>query len=74
MTILFGAIAGVLGMLAVNGLPRPHHPLFGVPAFARASRDGFFLCIEASDEKFAEVETRELLHRAGAKEVYDVPR
>lgn len=73
LTILIGAIAGVLGMLALNGLPRPHHPLFGVTAFKRASRDGFFLCVEASDPKFLLDETRELLQRTGAREVYDVP-
>ncbi len=74
LTILFGSIAGVLGMLALNGLPRPHHPLFGVPQFKRASRDGFFLCIEASDEKFDMEETRDMLTAAGAVEVIDVPR
>lgn len=73
LTILCASLAGVLGMLALNGLPRPHHPLFGVDAFARASRDGFFLCIQATDSLFSLEETRKLLQEAGAIEVIDVP-
>ena len=73
LTILCASLAGVLGMLALNGLPRPHHPLFGVESFARASRDGFFLCIQSTDEKFSADETRKLLEDAGAVEVIDVP-
>jgi hypothetical protein len=74
MTILLGSIAGVFGMLALNGLPRPHHPLFGVAEFKRASRDGFFLCIEATDIHFSPERTRDLLIGTGAIEVIDVPR
>ncbi len=73
MTILFAALAAVLGMLAMNGLPRPHHPLFGVPQFDRASRDGFFLCIMRSDPLYHERTTRNLLESLGATEVIDVP-
>ena len=73
-TILLGTFAGVFGMLALNGLPRPHHPLFGVAQFKRASRDGFFLCVETSDRKFSLDQTRDLLTAAGAIEVIDVPR
>ncbi len=72
LTILCASLAGVLGMLALNGLPRPHHPLFAVDSFARASRDGFFLCIQATDERFSLEETRKLLTDAGAVEVIDV--
>jgi hypothetical protein len=73
MTVLFAAVFAVLGMLAMNGLPRPHHPLFGVPQFDRASQDRFFLFIRRSDPLFHEHSTREFLQRLGANEVIDVP-
>jgi hypothetical protein len=73
MTVLFAALFAVLGMLAMNGLPRPHHPLFGVPQFDRATQDRFFLCIRRSDPQFHEQTTRDFLQQLGAKEVIDVP-
>lgn len=51
-TILFSAFAAVFGMILINGLPRPHHPVFETPNFDRASQDRFFLAIEAEDPKF----------------------
>ncbi len=52
LTILFAALTAVLGMLALNGLPRPHHPVFGVPGFELASRDRFFLMVLHYDPRF----------------------
>jgi hypothetical protein len=68
-TILFAALSAVLGMLALNGLPQPFHPVFNVPRFALASRNRFFLCIEARDPKFNADATRRFLESLGAREV-----
>jgi hypothetical protein len=59
--ILVGALAAFLGMMFLNGLPRPHHPVFSVPQFARSSQDRFFLCIEATDPRFDRQITAEFL-------------
>ena len=71
-TILFAAFTAVIGMIALNGLPMPYHPVFNVPRFSRASQDGFFLAIEAADPKFDRSRTFEFLKNLGAKDVNEV--
>src|SRR3954467_9758735 len=68
-TILAAALSAVLGMLALNGLPMPFHPVFNVPRFGLATRDRFFLCIEAADRQFDIEATRRFLESLGAREV-----
>jgi hypothetical protein len=67
--VLFSAVAALIGMLALNGLPRYHHPVFFSKKFSRVTDDGFFISIEADDSKFDEKQTAEFLRSIGGLDV-----
>ncbi|HTM51402.1 MAG TPA: DUF3341 domain-containing protein [Bryobacteraceae bacterium] len=71
-TILAAAFVAVLGMLGLNGLPEPYHPVFNVERFVNATRSRFFLCIEARDPKFDRVDTAQFLESLEPRGVYEV--
>ena len=73
LTILGAVFAAVFGMLALNGLPQPHHPVFNAPNFEMATRSHFFLCIEAADPRYDNTNTRKFLESLGPKSVAEVP-
>jgi Alternative complex III, ActD subunit len=74
LTILIAALSAFLGVLALNGLPMPYHPVFNVDRFELASRNRFFLCIESADPKFDPDTTRKFLESVGPQGVYEVER
>ena len=71
-TVLVASFAAVLGMLMLNKLPQPYHPVFNAPNFALATRDKFFLVIEANDPKFQHAEAEQFMKTLGAMGVNDV--
>jgi len=73
MTILFAGISAVLGMLALNGLPMPYHPVFNVPRFSSATKDRFFLIVFSSDKKYDPPGTRKFLESLDPRSVSEVP-
>ena len=72
LTVLFAGLSGALGMLAINGLPKPHHPLFNVTRFERVTQDGFFFCIEATDPMFHPERTWQFLEGLKPEGIYAV--
>jgi hypothetical protein len=72
LTILFAALAGAIGMILLNGLPMPYHPVFNVARFERASRDKFFLLVESADPKFDRMQTLDFLKTLNASEINEV--
>ncbi len=72
LTILIAALFAFFGLLALNKLPMPYHPVFNVPSFELASRNRFFLCIEAIDPKFDLEQTGRFLESTGAQGVHEV--
>ncbi len=72
LTILLAAFTAVFGMILLNGLPRPYHPVFNIARFSLASRDKFFLLIETEDPKFNYEETKKFMESLNPQEVFDV--
>jgi hypothetical protein len=73
LTILFSAFVAVFGMLFLNGLPAPYHPLFNIPRFALATREKFFLVIESGDPEYDYEKTKSFMEGLKPQEVFDVP-
>lgn len=72
LTILLAAFVAVFGMLFMNGLPQPYHPVFNVERFALATREKFFLVIESTDDRFEYAETKKFMENLKPQGVYDV--
>jgi hypothetical protein len=72
LTILLASFTAVFGMLFLNGLPKPYHPVFNVPRFNLVTREKFFLLIESDDPKFDYDETKEFMESLNPQEVFDV--
>jgi hypothetical protein len=73
LLVLTGSLTGVIGLFGLCGLPMPYHPLFNVPAFDRATKDRFFLAIEAVDPKYKLAEVKSFMQGLAPLSVAEVP-
>jgi hypothetical protein len=73
LTILFAGLSAAFGMIALNGLPQPYHPVFNVPEFAKASESKFFLVVSSSDPKYDVARTRDFLKTLAPRNLWEVP-
>lgn len=71
--VLLASLGAVVAMLGLNGLPQPYHPVFNAPAFARASKDRFFICIESADPRYDPVQVRTFLEDLHPLSITEVP-
>ncbi|MFI5181959.1 MAG: DUF3341 domain-containing protein [Thermoanaerobaculia bacterium] len=71
-TVLFAGIAAVVGMIVLNGLPRPYHAVFNNPRFSAASRDRYFLVLTADDPMFDAARATTALRGTNALDVTEV--
>jgi hypothetical protein len=74
LTVLFAAFAAVFGMLLMNRLPKPYHPVFNVPQFKLASQTRFFLCLQADDLEFSGESAQRFLESLGPLAIHEVER
>ena len=73
LTILFGGLSAVIGMLGLNGLPMPYHPVFNVPEFSKVTDNKFFLVVFSSDPNYDPARTRSFLSSLSPRMVVEVP-
>jgi len=73
LTILFAGVSSAVGMIALNGLPMPYHPVFNVPEFAQASENKFFLVVFSSDPNYDPARTRSFLASLAPRMIAEVP-
>ncbi len=73
LTILFAGVSSAVGMIALNGLPMPYHPVFNVPEFAQASENKFFLVVFSSDPNYDAARTRSFLAGLSPRMIAEVP-
>jgi hypothetical protein len=72
LTVLCASLTAAFGMLFLNGLPRPHHPIFNTPHYEERNASRFYLCVEARDAKFREEEVRRFLEEQKPEYIWEV--
>ncbi len=72
-TVLLASFAAIIGLILICRLPRIHHPLFEIEAFKEASTDGFFVSVQAGDERYDTARLTHLMNDIGATHTWEVP-